>query len=460
MEFDLIIRNGRVVTADNDFTADIGVRDGTVTALASSLPGSAPEEVDAKDLLVLPGGVDTHTHIDQSPEGNVRLCDDFDSATRSAAAGGTTTVICFAYQQPGTSLSSEVAAYHERAKAARIDYAFHLAITDPTDDLIERELPELIAAGHRSIKIFMTYSGSRLSDVQVLRVLAAAREHDALVCVHAEDDALIDHLTRQLLTEGKRAPKYFPLSKPALGEAEAIRRIATYAEVLETRVHIFHVSGAEAAAEIERAQQRGVALTAETCPQYLVFTAADLDRPGLEGAKVMFGPPPRSHADHEALWRYMRRGVISVVSSDHAPARFDDPHGKKAGGEDASFDRIPNGVPGIATRMRLLFSEGVSKGRITLNEFVALTSTQPARLFGLHPRKGTIAIGSDADLVLWDPKREEPVVHSTLWDSNDYSPYESMRLVGVPLTTWVRGRKIFTDGQPAGGPGGGIYLPR
>ena len=460
MDYDLIIRNGAVATTDGSFEADIGVRGGVIVALAQGLAGTAAEEVDAAGMLVLPGGVDTHTHIDQPPEGAVRQCDDFAAATTSAAAGGTTTVVCFAWQLPGTSLAAEVAAYHQRAAAARVDYAFHLTITDPTDTVLRDELPALIAAGNSSIKIFMTYAGSRLSDAQVLEVLEAARANGALVCVHAEDDALIGHLTRRLIAEGKVSPKYFPQSKPILGEAEAIRRIATYAELLDVPVHIFHVSGAEAAAEVERAQRRGVRLSAETCPQYLTFTAADLDRPGFEGAKLMFGPPPRSPQDHEALWRALRRGVLSVISSDHAPMRFDDPQGKKVAGEGAPFDRVPNGVPGIATRMRLIFSEGVAKGRIGIGEFVALTATRPAKLFGLYPRKGAIAIGSDADLVLWDPAHRGILTHAELWDANDYSPYEGMEVTGKPMITWLRGRRVHAGGRPVGGPGGGRFLAR
>ena len=460
MEFDLCIRGGRIVTSEGVFRADVGVRDGRVVALAETLAGTATETVDATGLLVLPGGVDSHVHIDQPSNGPTEMCDDFDTASASAAAGGTTSVICFVWQTPGASLAQIAADYAERAKASRVDYAFHLTITDPTPEVLDIELPALVAAGNTSVKVFMTYTGVGLKDGQLLHVLEAARNARALVCVHAENHALIEFLTEKLIAGGMSAPKYFSLAKPMLAEREAVFRIITFSEALDVPIHIFHVSGAESAAEIERAQARGVKVTAETCPHYLTFTANDLDRPGFEGAKYIFGPPARTTADQEALWTYLKRGVISVISSDHSPSRYDDPKGKKVGGENAPFSMVPNGIPGLAARLPVLYSEGVAKGRISLEMFVDLVSTRPAKMFGLFPKKGTVAVGSDADLVLWDPAKLSVLTTADMHHGSDYTPYEGMQVTGRPLVTWLRGRRVFTDGKPVGSAGGGLHMAR
>lgn len=460
MNFDLCIRGGEIVTSDGVFRSDVGIRDGRIVALAEDLDGTATETVDAGGLLVMPGGVDSHVHIDQPSNGPTEMCDDFDTASASAVAGGTTTVICFVWQTPGASLAEIAADYAERAKASRVDYAFHLTVTDPTPEVLDVELPALVEAGNTSVKVFMTYTGVGLKDGQLLHVLDAARKARALVCVHAENHALIEFLTEKLISEGHSSPKYFPASKPMLAEREAVFRIITFSEALDVPIHIFHVSGAESAAEIERAQARGVKVTAETCPHYLTFTAKDLDRPGFEGAKYIFGPPARTTADQEALWTYLKRGVISVISSDHSPSRYDDPKGKKVGGENGPFSTVPNGIPGLAARLPVFFSEGVAKGRISPEMFVDLVSTRPAKMFGLFPRKGTIAVGSDADLVLWDPEKKSVLTTADMHHGSDYTPYEGMEIKGGPLKTWLRGQCVFTDGKPVSATGGGKHLPR
>lgn len=457
--FDLVIRNGEVATGGGVMRCDIGVRDGRIVALAERL-GEGAETVDASGLLIMPGGVDSHVHIDQPSGSTAEMCDDFDSASASAAAGGTTSVICFAWQSPGDSLAEIAEDYAWRARTSRVDYAFHLTVTDPTEKVLEEEIPALVAAGNRSIKIFMTYKGVGLDDAQILRVLEAARKNRAMVCVHAENHALIEYLTEKLVSAGLGAPKYFPLAKPMIAEREAVNRIIAFAEALDVPIHIFHVSGAESAAEIERAQERGLKVTAETCPHYLTITAGDLDRPGFEGARLIFGPPARTKADQEALWDYLRRGVISVISSDHSPSRYDDPKGKKVAGEDAPFSVVPNGVPGLAARLPVLFSEGVAKGRISVPQFVELVAAAPARLFGLFPRKGAIAVGSDADLVLWDPARKVTLTNEIMHHAGDYTPWEGVEVTGFPVATYVRGRCVFADGRPVAETGGGAHLPR
>jgi dihydropyrimidinase len=457
-EFDLVIRGGTIVTGSDQFAADVGVKDGQVVALGR-LHGSSDRVVDAGGMLVMPGGVDNHVHVDQ-PAPGVEMCDDFDSGTASAAAGGTTTIICFSWQEKGQSLAAVTAGYHEKAKKARVDYTFHLTITDPTPTVLKEELPRLIADGSRSIKIFMTYDGVRLNDAEVIRVLAEARRNRALVCVHAEHHDLLMWITEQLVEAGLTAPKYHAWGKPMVVEREAVNRIVAFAEALDVPIQVFHVSGAESAEEIARAQARGLKVWAETCPHYLTLTADDLDRPGFEGAKFVFGPPARSKADQEALWGYIRRGVIDVVSSDHSPTRFDDRKGKKVAGDNAPFNRIPNGIPGLAARLPVLFTEGVSRGRIDATAFVRLVSTNAAKLFGLFPRKGTIAIGSDADFVIFDPKKSVTLTNAHMHHGGDYTPYEGYRTQGYPVATYVRGAPVFDGERVVGAPGHGRFIAR
>ena len=455
---DLVIRGGTIVTGSDEYAADVGVRDGRVVALGK-LDEPAARVVDARSMLVMPGGVDNHVHVDQ-PAPGVVMCDDFDSGTASAAAGGTTTIICFSWQVQGQSLAAITADYHQRAKKARVDYAFHLTVTDPTPTVLKEELPRLIAEGNRSIKIFMTYDGVRLKDDEVIRVLAEARRNGALVCVHAEHHDLLMWITEQLVEGGYTAPKYHAWGKPMVVEREAVNRIVAFAEALDVPIQVFHVSGAESAEEIARAQARGLKVWAETCPHYLTLTADDLDRPGFEGAKFVFGPPARTKADQEALWSYIRRGVIDVISSDHSPTRYDDPKGKKVAGENAPFSKIPNGIPGLAARLPVLFTEGVSKGRIDASTFVRLVSTNAAKLFGLFPRKGTIAVGCDADIVIFDPSKSVTLTNARMHHGGDYTPYEGYRTQGYPVATYVRGTLVFDGEKVVGAPGHGQFLAR
>ena len=455
---DLVVKGGEVVTASDVMRADVGIRDGRIVALAPHLDGA--EVVDAAGLLVLPGGVDTHVHLDQPPSGPTVMCDDFDSGTASAAAGGTTTIVSFAWQTRGASLRETVEEYHRRAAKARIDYSFHLTIADPTREVLEDELPPLVESGCRSVKVFMTYDDVGLKDGQVIATLAAARKAGALVCIHAEHHGLIEYLSERLVAAGLTAPKYHAYAKPTVVEREAIGRIAAIAEVLDVPLQIFHVSGPEPAEEIARAKARGLKIWGETCPQYLTITKDDLDRPGFEGAKFMFGPAPRTSAEHEGLWAAIRAGTIDVISSDHSPTRFDDPKGKKAEGENTPFHKVPNGIPGLAARLPLVFSEGVAKGRIDLSKFVDLVATRPAKLFGLAPRKGSIAIGADADLVLFDPNARHVLTNAGQHHGNDFTPYEGREVQGRVVATYLRGRAVFEDGRVVGAPGGGAFLAR
>ena len=457
--FDLVIRNGTVATAGDVQRCDVGIRGGRIVALGEGLP-KAKEEIDATGLLVLPGGVDAHCHFDQPTGDGSVMADDFTSGTRSAACGGTTTVIPFACQMKGQSLRAAVEDYHRRADGkAVIDYAFHLIVTDPTEQVIGQELPALIRDGYTSFKIYMTYDSLKLNDRQILEVLDVARREGAMVMIHAENSDCIAWLTEKLELAGKTAPKYHAVSRPSLVEREATHRAIALAELVDVPVLIVHVSGAEAVEQIRWAQGRGLRVYAETCPQYLFLTADDLDLPGHEGTKCICSPPPRDKANQQVIWDGLQGGVFQVFSSDHAPFRFDGPGGKQVHGADAPFSKVPNGIPGVETRLPLLFSAGVGEGRITLEQFVALTSANPARLYGLYPRKGTIAVGSDADVALWDPQREVTISNGLLHHNVDYTPYEGIRVTGWPVLTLSRGAVVQRDGTLTAHPGRGQFLP-
>ncbi len=460
--YDLVVRGGTVVTGTGAFRADVGVRHGRVAAVAERIEGDGGATVlDAGGLLVLPGGVDTHCHIEQLQPGG--LCDEesFATGSASALAGGTTTAITFSAQFKGHGIRETLAEYRRRAeRGAMIDYGFHQIVTDPTDAVVREELPEIVASGVRSLKVFLTYDPLHLDDRQFLRVLAAARRAGALVTVHCENHHAIHWRTEALLAAGLTAPKHHAWSRPPVVEREATHRAIALAELVDQPIQVFHVSCAEAAEEIARAQARGLKVWGETCPQYLVLTAADMDRPGFEGAKFMCSPSPRGEEEQGRVWEMIRRGVLDVVSSDHSGYSYEGTAGKRVNGEDAAFRDIPNGVPGVGSRLPLLFSEGVAKGRIGADLFVRLVSENPARLFGLYPHKGAIAPGSDADLVLWDPSRRVAITNALLRHAIDYTPYEGMEVTGWPVAVLRRGEVVMRDGEVRAEPGSGRFLPR
>ncbi len=456
---DLVIRGGTVATAADVFRADVGVRAGRIVALAQDLPRGR-EEIDATGKLVLPGGVDAHCHFDQPMTDGSVMADDFLTGTRSAACGGTTTVIPFACQQKGRSLRAAVHDYHARAEGkAVIDYAFHLIVSDPTEQVLGQELPALIRDGYTSFKIYMTYDDLKLNDRQILDVLALARREGAMVMVHAENTDCIGWLTDRLLLASHTEPRFHAASRPAIVEREATHRAISLAELVDVPILIVHVSSREAVEQIRWAQGRGLRIYAETCPQYLVLTEDDLAKPGFEGAKCICSPPPRDKANQTAIWDGLAGGVFQVFSSDHAPFRYADPKGKMVRGRDAAFPYVPNGVPGVETRLPILYSEGVAKGRISLSRFVALTATNPAKIYGLYPMKGTIAVGSDADLVIFDPARRVRITNDGLHHAADYTPYEGLEVTGWPAITVSRGEIVWADGKFTGTPGRGCFLP-
>jgi dihydropyrimidinase len=456
--FDLVVRNGTVATAADVFRADIGVIDGRVAMIGAKL-NRGHREIDAEGRIITPGGVDSHCHIEQRSSMGVMTADDFFTATRSAACGGTTTVITFAAQYRGMSLREVVKDYHAHAEPkAAVDYAFHLIISDPTEQVCGQELPALIKDGYTSFKIYTTYDALKLDDRQILEVLSVARRERALVMIHAENHDVIAWLSERLLAAGHSAPRFHAIAHAPLAEREATSRAISLAELVDVPILIVHVSAREAMEQIRAAQARGLKVYSETCPQYLFLTEDDLDRPGFEGAKYMCSPPPRDKANQEVIWRGIETGVFEVFSSDHAGYRFDDPEGKMKHGRNAPFKKVANGVPGLEVRMALLFSEGVGKGRIDLSRFVALTATNAAKLYGLYPRKGTIAVGADADLAIWDAGKQVTISQSMLHDAMDYTPYEGKKIKGWPVATLVRGEMVAEAGEFVGAAGKGRFL--
>jgi dihydropyrimidinase len=462
MTLDLAIRGGTVATASDTTRCDVGIKDGRIVQLAETIAGAA-REIDATGMLVLPGGIDSHVHLDQPSGPGIRMADDFTSGTRSAAIGGNTTIIPFALQPRGTSLRASVNEYHAKADGkCYVDYGFHLIVTDPTPAVLGQELPALVLDGYPSFKVFMTYDDMVLTDRQLLEVFSVAKEHGALVMVHAEGYDSIKFMVDRLEREGKTAPYYHAASRPELVEREATHRAIAHAELIGIPIMIVHVSGREAVEQIQWARQKGLTVYAETCPQYLVLTADDLKGLNMDmsGAKYVCSPPPRDTASQAAIWQALRQGVFQTFSSDHCPFRYDDFAGKTGPKARTSFRWVPNGIPGVAARLPILFSEGVSKGRISLQEFVALSATNHAKMYGLYPQKGSIMVGADADIAIWDPNRRVTITQDLMLHGSDYTPYEGIDVVGWPITTLLRGRVIADGGAVVGQAGDGQFLKR
>ncbi|TLP55963.1 dihydropyrimidinase [Parasedimentitalea maritima] len=460
---DLAIRGGTLVTATDQFSADIGIRDGRIVQIAESV--SASEEIDASGLLVLPGGIDAHVHLDQPTSDGTVMADDFASGTHSAAAGGNTTVLPFAMQVKGSSLRQCVEDYHRKAEGnCFTDVSFHLVISDPTPQVLGQELPALVRDGYTSFKVFMTYDDLVLNDAELLEVFDVARREQALVMVHAEGHDAIRYMTHKLETEGKTAPYYHAEAHAQIAEREATHRAISHAQLTDVPVVIVHVSGRDPMEQIQWARKRGMKVFAETCPQYIALTRDDLKGLNMdfEGAKYVCSPPPRDHDSQAAIWDGLRDGTFDLFSSDHCPFHFEAPDntGKNNDRARTSFKWVPNGIPGVETRLPILFSEGVSKGRISIERFVALTSTNPARLYGLHPQKGTLSVGADADITLWDPELQATIRQDSLNHGSDYTPYEGMQITGWPVRTILRGQTVAKDGKPTTAVASGRHLKR
>src|SRR5262245_2597932 len=452
MSHDLVVRGGTVVTATDSFTADIGVRAGQVVAIAQALPPGR-EEIVASGLLVLPGGVDVHTHLDVEVAG-VRTADDFESGTAAAACGGVTTICDYAWQARGQSLLDAVGAWKRKAAGrAHVDYGFHVIVSDVTDRTLA-ELAALVEAGYPSLKVFMINEFG-IGDHAFLRLLGAAKKVRAIVNVHAENGDMLDHCARSMVAAGRLDPRYYAESRPALAEAEATRRAIDYAALTDAEVYIVHLSCAEALQAVSAARKRGIRVWAETRPIYLALTDERYRVGGTEAAKFVGAPPLRSGIDQAALWDGLRSGDIQAIGSGNTSWTVE----QKAAGA-ADFTRVPYGVPGLETEMRVIYSEGVAKGRIPLQTFVGDFATNPARIFGLYPRKGTIAVGSDADFVLFDPVRTGVVDERQLHSRAGYDPFHGFTLRGVPVMTIARGEVVAREGRLESRAGRGRHLLR
>jgi len=452
-----LIRNGTVVTSTDTRAADILIEGERIKEIGPSLPvDTAGKVIDATGMLLLPGGIDVHTHLDM-PFGGTTSSDDFETGTKAAAFGGTTTLIDFAIQPKGTRMRDALDTWWKKAEnRASIDYGLHMIVTDLGEAGLE-DMDHLVSEGVASFKLFMAYPGVLMvDDSTIFQMLSRTAKNGALICLHAENGGIIDVIVKRAIAEGKTAPIYHALTRPVAAEAEAVHRAVAMSEISGAPVYIVHLSSEEALNEVREARDRGVPIFAETCPQYLLLSIEDLARPGFEGAKYVFTPPLRKKNNPPKLWEGLKHDHLQVVSTDHCPFCFED---QKILGKD-DFTKIPNGGPGVENRLQLLYHHGVNAGQMSLNRFVELVSTTPARLFGLYPRKGELAPGSDADIVIWDPEAQYEISAKTHHMRVDYSMFEGFRVKGNARTVFSRGEKIVDQGSFLGRTGRGAFLKR
>jgi dihydropyrimidinase len=453
----LLIRNGSVVSADKTFAADVLIEGETIKEVRPGIPAEPGHDVlDAAGMLLLPGGIDAHTHLDM-PFGGTTSSDDFETGTRAAAIGGTTTLVDFAIQARGTKMRDALDTWWKKAESkACIDYGLHMIVTDLPDAGLE-DMDDMVREGVASFKLFMAYPNVLMvDDATIFRALKQTSKNGALICMHAENGSVIDVIVRQALAEGKTAPIYHALTRPTLAEAEAVHRAIALAEMAGVPIYIVHLSSEDALNQVREARDRGLPAFAETCPQYLLLSIDDMNVPGFESAKYVFTPPLREKENLPKLWDGLASDNLQVVSTDHCPFCFED---QKALGKD-DFTKIPNGGPGIENRLQLLHHHGVSTGKITLNRFAEIVSTAPARIFGMYPKKGVIAPGSDADIVVWDPTAEHLISAKTHHMRVDYSMFEGFKVVGNARQVFSRGELIVEYGRYIGRVGRGQYLRR
>jgi dihydropyrimidinase len=452
----LLIKHGTIVTATDQYTGDVFIEGETISVIGTSLTMAADRTIDATGKYLFPGGIDVHTHLDM-PFGGTTSADDFESGTIAAAHGGTTTIVDFAIQYKGQTLHHAWETWMKKADGkAAIDYGFHMIITELSDQ-VEQEMDALVGQGVTSFKLFMAYPGVfMLDDATIFRALLRTGKNGGTICMHAENGGVIDVLVKRALAEGKTAPKYHALTRPARAEGEATHRAIALAEMADVPVYIVHLSAAEALEMVTEARDRGLPTHAETCPQYLFLSYDNYEEPEFDGAKYVMSPPLRDRATQARLWRGLASNDLQVISTDHCPFCMKE---QKTLGE-SDFSKIPNGAPGIETRMSLVYDGGVRTGRISLNRFVELTSTSPAKIFGLFPRKGTIAPGSDADIVVFDPQKTTRLSVKTLHMNVDYNPYEGREVTGVTDTVISRGRVVIDAGTFTGRAGAGSFLRR
>ncbi len=451
----LLIKNGTIVTATDRYAGDVFVEGERITTIGTALGMAADRVIDATGKFVLPGGIDVHTHLDM-PFGGTTSADDFESGTIAAAFGGAPTLVDFAIQDKGQALQEARVAWMRKAEGkAAIDYGFHMIITDLSDQ-VEAEMDTMVREGVTSFKLFMAYPGVfMLDDASIFRALLRTGQNGGTICMHAENGGVIDVLVKKALAEGKTGPKYHALTRPTRAEGEATHRAIALAEIADVPIYIVHLSAAEALEMVTEARDRGLPAYAETCPQYLFLSEDNYDEPGFEGSKYVMSPPLRPRATQDRLWRGLAFNDLQAIATDHCPFCMKEKH---LG--DGDFSKIPNGAPGIETRMSLVYDGGVRTGRISMNRFVELTSTSPAKIFGMFPKKGTIAPGSDADIVIFDPDRTMTLSAKTHHMKVDYNPYEGRQVTGVTETVVSRGRVIVEEGRFVGRAGAGSFLKR
>src|SRR4029078_11927401 len=450
-----LIKNGRIVTAVDDYTADILIDAETISIVGKTLDIEADKVIDASGKLVIPGGIDPHKHM-ELPFGVTQSSDDFFTGTRAAAFGGTTSIIDFAVQNKGQTLTEGVDNWHKKADGkCAIDYGFHL-ITTEFEDKHTEEMYTVMDEGVTSFKLFMAYPGVFLADdATIFRAMSAAGQRGGLICMHAENGIVINEIIKRFLAEGRTAPKYHALTRPTIAEAEGVHRAIAIAEMAESPVYIVHLSCTDALNQVRQARDRGIPAFAETCPQYL-FHSIDDYGDGWDGAKYVMTPPLREKHNHAELWKGLKMDDLQVISTDHCP--FCMKEQKELGKDD--FSKIPNGAPGVENRMNLIYNGGVVENRISLNRFVELTSTAAAKMFGLFPKKGAIAVGSDADIVIFDPEKEHTFGVKTNHMNVDYCTYEGKKIKGVVETVRSRGKVVIDSGDFKGKPGNGQFLKR
>jgi len=450
-----LIKNGRIITAEHDYVADVFIDKDKISTIGQHLKVQADNTVDANGKYVIPGGVDVHTHMDM-PFGGTVSSDDFETGTRAAAFGGTTCLIDFAMQTKGQKMREALDIWWKKGERSTIDYSLHMVVTDLPETHME-DMNEMVREGLTSFKLFMAYPGVLMvDDATIFRAMKQTGENGALVCMHAENGGVIDLFVQKAIAEGKKAPIYHALTRPTTAEAEAVNRAIALAQMAGAPVYIVHLSSADALEKVSEARDKGIPVYAETCPQYLLLSVEDLERPNFEGAKYVFTPPLREKWHQDKLWEGLKKNTLQVVSTDHCPFCFKEQ--KELGRE--SFAKIPNGGPGVENRLQLIHHHGVNQKRISLNRWVELVSTTPAKMFGLYPRKGTIAVGTDADIVIWDPKKEHTISATTHHMRVDYSMFEGFKVQGDADTVLSQGQVVVDKGKWLGKAGKGRFIKR
>lgn len=454
-KYDFIIKNGTIVTASDTFKADIAIKNEKIVEIGENIQETEGNRTyDANGMYLIPGGIDAHTHLDM-PFGGTFSSDDFYTGTKAAAIGGTTSIVDFAVQPQGKTLHETIDIWRDKAdKKAVIDYGIHIGVTQLNKN-VKEEIPQVISEGYSSFKVFMVYDNMRVDDFALIEVLKTASESGGLIGVHAENYYAIKYLVEKLISEEKIEPRYHAISRPYVCEEEATNRAIKMAQISNSPLHVVHVSCEESAKAIKEAREKGLPVMGETCPQYLMLDDSRYDEPEFNGSKYVMSPPLRNKKNNEVLWKMINDGVLQTIATDHCPFFMKQ---KEMGKDD--FTKIPNGAPGIELRMPLMYSEGVEKGRISLNKYVEITSTNSAKIFGMYPKKGTIAVGSDADIVVLDPNKKVKVTKDILHENVDYTPYEGFEIKGYPVATFSRGDLIAENGNFVGEEGRGEFIKR